>query len=238
MLFQWKGYEWETNEGGARIHPDRPDRYCSDKAVVINDNDELELHIIHDPQTIEFWDGRKFDSTYGIGLVTCKEKFRYGKYSIKAKLPKGSNLWPAFWMYSWDSWPPEVDIFEGYSNKCGSYKRFDFNDLFHWKIESNYHLLPEDGSKRAMTCRRGVIPNPTKHFIEYTIIWSPYVIMIEYNDELVRVISNSKLINYIENHPMRLILNNSIRIGYTERDFKKNKTPFIINDFKYEPCFD
>ena len=41
--------------------------------------------------------------------------YRYGWFEAKIKLPKGKNLWPAFWMWAWDSWPPEIDIFEGYT---------------------------------------------------------------------------------------------------------------------------
>ena len=51
-------------------------------------------------------------------IYTYNESFK--EYILetgeKAKLPYGDNLWPAFWMWSWDSWPPEIDIFEGYTN--------------------------------------------------------------------------------------------------------------------------
>lgn len=55
--------------------------------------------------------GREYTS----GLVETKGKFaqRFGKFEIRAKLPRTQGLWPAHWMLPADgSWPPEIDIME------------------------------------------------------------------------------------------------------------------------------
>jgi beta-glucanase (GH16 family) len=49
------------------------------------------------------------------GKVTTQNKFsfRYGTIEMRAKMPSGRGIWPAFWMLPVDGgWPPEIDIFE------------------------------------------------------------------------------------------------------------------------------
>jgi beta-glucanase (GH16 family) len=52
---------------------------------------------------------------YTSGLISSFGKFSqsYGYFEIRAKVPKGKGLWPAFWlMPDSKTWPPEVDILE------------------------------------------------------------------------------------------------------------------------------
>ncbi len=49
------------------------------------------------------------------GIITTKGKFtqEYGYFEIRAKVPKGQGLFPAFWlMPATGKWPPELDVFE------------------------------------------------------------------------------------------------------------------------------
>lgn len=60
------------------------------------------------------------DSIYSSTRITTKNKFefQYGKIEVKAKLPVGKGLWPAFWMLGSNineiGWPKcgEIDILE------------------------------------------------------------------------------------------------------------------------------
>ncbi len=52
---------------------------------------------------------------YASGLIDTYGKFSQptGYFEMRAKLPHGDSLWPAFWMmYNYPYWPPEVDILE------------------------------------------------------------------------------------------------------------------------------
>ncbi len=52
---------------------------------------------------------------YTSGLMTTQPSFSqlYGVFEIRARVPKGKGLWPAFWLLPANrSWPPEIDVFE------------------------------------------------------------------------------------------------------------------------------
>lgn len=52
---------------------------------------------------------------YTSGAVDTREHFAwtYGRFEIRAQLPRGRGLWPAHWLLPVDNlWPPEIDIME------------------------------------------------------------------------------------------------------------------------------
>jgi hypothetical protein len=58
---------------------------------------------------------RSFGRRYTSGMITTWGSFaqRYGVFEIRARVPAGKGLWPAFWMLNQaGGWPPEIDIFE------------------------------------------------------------------------------------------------------------------------------
>ncbi len=59
------------------------------------------------------WAGATYH--YASGVITTYQKFaqQYGYFEMRAKLPKGKGLWPAFWMLDNRAvWPPEIDMLE------------------------------------------------------------------------------------------------------------------------------
>ena len=80
------------------------------------------------PATWEIYPGYDPDDTsatrpYTSGRIVTRGKYsiRYGRIEMRARLPKGQGVWPAFWMLSDDdaygSWPlsGEIDIMEGFN---------------------------------------------------------------------------------------------------------------------------
>ncbi len=67
----------------------------------------------------EWWgDGVFPDKQFTSGRMTSWSNFLYGKFEMRARLPKGKHLWPAFWMMpsasEYGEWPRsgEIDIME------------------------------------------------------------------------------------------------------------------------------
>jgi len=227
QIFTWKGQEWQTEERWGDMHPDKPwARYSSD-CVKINKKDELELSV-----------GNFVDGAFNMGLVSTTAnncKFSYGTYSFIAKLPRGKNLWPALWMWSWDSWPPELDVMEAWTNKCGGYKLTSglshITNCVHWN-ESNFH-------KPNFLKFGKLFPFhlPQYTFNVYSMLWKPDLIAFFFNGKMISTFTDKEALEWINNHNkngMNIIMN-----LYPTKDYKKGdmKSPLIIRDFHYDPLY-
>jgi beta-glucanase (GH16 family) len=79
-----------------------------------------------------------FDNEYISGILTTQGSFsqKYGYFEIRAKVPVGIGVWPAFWMLADDGgWPPEIDIMEGRGQMTG-----DTVSTTHWRLQPSGYV--------------------------------------------------------------------------------------------------
>lgn len=104
-----------------------------------------------------------FNNEYVSGILTTQSRFsqKYGYFEIRAKIPVGTGVWPAFWMLADDGgWPPEVDIMEGRGQRPG-----DIVMTTHWRIPS---------TQRVHSCGFDFkIADAATAFHSYGVLWQP-----------------------------------------------------------------
>lgn len=105
-----------------------------------------------------------------------KEDWLYGRFEIRAKLPKGRGTWPAIWMLPTDwiygGWPNsgEIDIME--------HVGFDPNNV-HFTLHTNA-FYGANGRGAAKN-----IPGATDDFHVYRLDWAPYGIRGYFDNEKI-----------------------------------------------------
>jgi len=232
MSLIWKGHSWLQQERWGSVHPIKPHWWYDPSSSFVDDNGFLNLLTKKNPKYFPEIDKI---STIGVGLVSCETQFKWGEFEIEAKLPYGDNLWPAFWMWSFDSWPPEIDVFEGYSDDNPDYFKFRLNKpLGFWNLQTNIHYkLNNENKMLGSKTHYFGFKNPTKEFIKYSLIWKKEYVKIYYNEKLVRKITDKSILSQLNNTTMNVIINNGVTA-----DVNLEQPPtsnFIIKDFIYNP---
>jgi len=102
-----------------------------------------------------------FDNEYTSGILTTQASFaqKYGYFEIRAKVPIGTGVWPAFWMLANDGgWPPEVDVLEGRGKQRG-----DVVMTTHWRIPA---------TQKVEHCGFDfLLPDAAADFHDYGVLW-------------------------------------------------------------------
>ena len=102
-----------------------------------------------------------FSNEYVSGVLTTQKSFsqKYGYFEIRAKIPLGTGVWPAFWLLANDGgWPPEIDAMEGRGQRPG-----DVVMTTHWRI-------PATGFVESCGFDFSV-PNAWTDFHDYGVLW-------------------------------------------------------------------
>lgn len=237
----WSGRDWYPREEWGLIHPDKPWNWY-DPSCIVKTGTQLHLHVKKNPRIFTLPDNNggeyKVRSPYGVGLISSVDYYEYGTFEIYAKLPKGRGLWPAFWLYDHNDWPPEIDIFEGYSGVNGNYRNGIIKRLFYpYNVESCFHSHQElniPNIKPKAYNRKQVIEsiyNPFSYNL-YSLTWTRNALIFSINYRIVRVIANPDIMNYLAGRKMRVLINTHIQKGF--ENSVTYETPFSILYFDYE----
>ncbi len=161
------------------------------------------------------WDGKdwgKYTIPYRLGWIqTLPTTFqqRHGYFEIRSKSPKSGGCWPAFWLASTESWPPEIDIFEIYTSD-GQRKS---TSTIHWGKDPNH---PSNGFHYTTL-------KLDDNFGVWGCEWNDTTIKMFYNGILIRVFPTPDDFIY----PMNIIINNAVQTD----EFGTNRDELISPNY-------
>jgi hypothetical protein len=151
------------------------------------------------------------------GLMSTHDRFSqaYGRFEIRAKLPKGQGLWPAFWLLPQATFhgPPEIDVLEAWTNPIGT-PPIDADDVqaaVHYGSSYNpdlFHQVWHNG------------PDFTLDFHTYAIEWRPGVIKF-----IVDGVERGQITQNVPSVPMYLIVNLAVGSNWGGRPDETTPSP-------------
>jgi beta-glucanase (GH16 family) len=143
--------------------------------------------------------GKNYTSTR---LTTQNKKtFKFGRIDIRAKLPRGRGIWPAFWMLgnniSSVSWP-----------KCGEMDIMELLGHEPAKVYSTVHYGPGPGSIQISRSKTAAVPY-SDDFHLYSLIWETDRMQFMVDNEVISDVRKADLgsNNYPFNEPFFLLIN-------------------------------
>jgi beta-glucanase (GH16 family) len=150
------------------------------------------LHLVAQEQEIK----SKFRYTSGListgGRLKPLFAFKYGYMEIRAKLPPGKGMWPAFWALPADgTWPPEIDVIEGQ----GETPSIDYLSV-HWRHERTEDNEDETKYDTGIDLSRGLHT--------YGVDWESNIITWYFDRHPVKTFSEAA---FIPHQAMYVIIN-------------------------------
>lgn len=242
-IFEWKGYGWMNGQPWGVAHPSKKRLwYSNENLAKVDENGSLVLGVNNNAK---YFDGEvNHIKPYGCGYISTIERFRFGHFEFEYFLPIGIHLWPAIWLSGWDSWPPEIDIVEGWSGEG-----FFFRNRPNYKKFLGLNRIHPGvfyGRKGDKALGKGFGNFGTNNLTyqwyqklgkknKCDLFWYPDSIEVYYNGHIVMDIKDENLLSGLRSD-MYVCLDCAVSGLFTDTDYehyKKNGTPFIITDFKY-----
>jgi len=155
---------------------------------------------------------------YTSGLITTQMSFwqQYGRFVMRAKLPKGKGLWPAFWLLPKDeTWPPELDPLEffGAPNSRGE----GGPTLMHWGW-----VAPQGEQGAGTWFDAGV--DLTADFHVFAIEWEKDSTRFFLDDKKISELNTQKSFN----KPMYMLINLAVGGSWPENPDQNTKFPAVM----------
>jgi beta-glucanase (GH16 family) len=231
-------YKWTTDDGSP-LNKSNPWMWHDCDAVYV-DNGTAELNAYREPKQLQDLDGNIYNPTVACGMLRSVDTFGYGIFSAEIMLPKGKNLWPAFWLCgSGEPWPKagEIDIMEAWTNRLGGYFKLGIPQppyiVPSWDTTTNIHWQEDDGRHGYTGSRRlpllFSLKRPAHNFIKYEVEWRPDIITFQVNGKRVRTYGYH-VAKRLNKKRMRVIFD----LWTTKEDFRLD-SPMNIRNFEYKP---
>lgn len=199
---------WRTDAYyGMRFHPgsieekgETPKEWLSDGCFEHAPN-VIKLKAVKVNKRISY-KGEEYNIPYQVGQLDSSNYFMqtHGYFEIRSMMPSSPGMWPAFWLASIMSWPPEIDIYEIYTGKKNGTKTITNN--VHWGTSKKKKMSPK-GFKAF---------DLSKHYFIYGCDWGEKTIKFYFQDELIRVMKTPKDLI----HPMHIIINTAVDVDNIE----------------------
>jgi len=205
-------YWWDTN-GCTNLSSKNLNWYRPDNVSI----EDGKLVLTARPEEVKGWRGQTFP--YTSGMVTSGRYYpdpssatgfeaTYGFFEIRAKVPAGQGLWPAFWMLpSSHASLPEIDIMEVLGHDPTL-------------LELHFHHVDTNGEKQSAG-REVATEDLSKGWHIYGVDWSP--------DRIVWYLDGQEVWRFSEretvpNVPMYLLIN--LAVGGSWPGNPDSTTPF------------
>lgn len=239
--------EWGFGMPWGDFHPEYLHQYYDNDGTLsyINKDGELVLELRKRPKSwikskLPDWRTSdkmpsEFTIPVGVGFVHTKKSWKYGWFTADIKLPKGQSYWPAFWTASMNSWPPEIDILEAYSEKGPEYEGNTFFGLFKKKglqHRPNLHYGKiEDGTKDEYGAWDIPIAASTERFVQYALRWEKDLIEIYYDGIVVFRCTDPEILKWYnkEGSESYLIFNHGLHQDYPDNP---NESAMLIKNIQ------
>jgi len=198
------GYTWAQDKP---YHPNNLSQYFDPTCIIYHQGSQysypITIKAAHRPKSFKDDFGDSFIIPYATGVLESKRSFMFGFFEAELSFPLGNGQWPAFWLTGSHSWPPEIDIVEGYSKTDGYNGMRRFQSNIHYKCGGNNRNI---GAKN-----HPLINDVNKVWHKFGLLWTDKVIEFYYDDYLVRRITDKNILDKM-NQPMHIILNSAIQI--------------------------
>lgn len=164
----------------------------------------------------------EFILPWASGLISSKRTFKFGWIEAMIKLPKEEMQWSAFWTSGSQSWPPEIDIFEAYTDQ--DVEAIKVQPNVHFRTRTNIQTGISDYGAPSIS-----VKDPADRFVQYAVHWTEDFIKFYYDGVLVQVCNTPEILK--DNAaPQYIIINNGLKQPTKEHSPTEGK--MLVKDLK------
>lgn len=243
-FIEWAGYHWMNGQPWGVAHPNPKHVWYAD---------EKETNVVEDTVVLGVNNDAKFfggdvnhTKDFGCGCISTCEEFLYGHFHFEYILPIGIHLWPAIWLSGIDSWPPEIDIVEGWSGDgCfipnqANYKKFIGFNRIHPGV---FYGTDSDGNAIGKGYGNFGTDNVTYQCYQKLggktntcdLYWYPDNIRVYYNGHKIMDIKDEEILKGLRSR-MYVCIDCAVADNFTQQDYQKYLqigTKMVVTKFTY-----